>query len=194
MPPSYKPKTNRIMNKKKNVAGVDRPYTAKEIGEMLCEWVKEGDFERKACLEYFNTELSDDVEIKREDFRFFSITDFGANEGVYTSFFIEYIGKDRIWCMTSKTLDSSEQGFLNMSKMAAHLCYRFHKFAEKNINNFVWYGYDLSCVADGKETTFLWCPNMDRVRINAKVFHDRTPGSKLFYTDMETREKKEYKF
>lgn len=182
------------MSNKKKVAGVDRPYTAKEIGEMLCDWIKEGDFERKACLEYFDTKFSDDAEIKREDFRFYSITDFGSCEGIYTTFYIEHTGEERIWVMCAKTLDDSEQGYVNITDMAARLCYRFHKFASNHIDRFIWYGYDLSSVSDGKEKTFLWCPSMDRVNINAKVFHDREPNSKLFYTDMATREKKEYKF
>lgn len=184
------------MSNKKKVAGVDRPYTAKEIGEMLCDWIKEGDFERKAGLDYFSTSLVPETEIKREDFKFYALTDFGNCEGIYTDFYIDYVESgERINVMTAKTLYTSEQDFVNMSEMGARLCCRFHKFVNSDIERFMWYGYNISYTdEEGKEREYCWSFSMERVAKNALYLHKKHGNIKVFYTDMATRVKKEYKF
>lgn len=182
------------MSNKKKIAGVDRPYTSKEIGEMLCEWIREGGFETKACLDYFSTYLVPDVEITREDFKFYAITDFGHCEGIYTDFYLEYQDGKRIDVLCTKTLGTSEQDFVNMSEMGARLCYRFYKFVNSDINRFTWYGYCISYTDGGSECAYCWSPNMERVAYNASEIRKKYPGAKVYYTDMATRKKKEYEF
>ena len=92
---------------KKKVAGVERPYSPRKLGELLCDYIVQGGFEESTNLDYFSPSHDDETEIKKESFDIFSITKFGSNEGIYTSFYIEYYGEKRISLMTAKTLGSS---------------------------------------------------------------------------------------
>lgn len=68
---------------KKKVA----PYSPRKLGELLCDYIVQGGFENSAKLDYFSPSYDDETEIKKETFEIYSITDFGSNEGIYTSFY-----------------------------------------------------------------------------------------------------------
>lgn len=177
---------------KKKVAGIDRPYTVNEIGKILCEYVKDGDFENKACLDYYIADYDDETEITKEFFDIISVTRMGGSEGIYTSFYLDY-RDERIKVMTAKTLGETEDDFVNMHEMGARVCYRFDKFVGDNITRFVWYGQGVSFVGeDGKENTYVYTNGMDRVARFANEILENHPGAKVYYTDMYTRKKYEY--
>ena len=179
---------------KKKVAGLERPYSPRKLGELLCDYIVQGGFEESANLDYFSPSDDDVTEIKREDFNMFSITDFGSNEGIYTSFYIEYPGEKRIRLMCAKTLGESKEYYVNMHLMAANICYSFKKFVDRNLDRFMWYGYDISYVVGGKEVNYCWSPNMDRVDFNAEIIRKKFPKARVYYVDCYTRKKHKYGF
>lgn len=179
---------------KKKIAGIERPYSPRSLGELLCDYLLQGGFDQSACLDYFSPSDDDVTEIKREDFNMFSITSFGSNEGIYTSFYIEYYGEKRIRLMVAKTLGTSKEYYVNMHLMAANICYSFNKFVDRNLDRFMWYGYDISYVVGGKEVNYCWIPNMDRVDFNAEIIRKKFPKARVYYVDCYTREKHKYGF
>lgn len=189
-----------MSNKKETVAGVGRPYTAKDLGWILCKYIEDGDFENKANLDYFSPFGPDeDKEITREDFTAYALTKFGSNEGIYTSFEIEYrlfpdYKIERITLLVAKTLGESEQDFVNMSEMGARVCYKFNKFVSSDLDRFIWHGYDLSYTDEsGKEVKYLWTGTMERFAYNAREIIKEHPGARIFCTDKRTGKKTEYK-
>lgn len=153
---------------KKKVSGVERPYSPRKLGELLCDYIVQGGFEESAKLDYFSPSYDDETEIKKETFEIYSITDFGSNEGIYTSFYIEYPGEKRIRLMCAKTLGESKEDYVNMHMMAANVCYSFYKFVDRNIDCFIWYGYDISYTIGDKEHCYCWSYSIERVEANAR--------------------------
>ena len=178
---------------KKKVAGVERPYSPRKLGELLCDYIVQGGFEESAKLDYFSPSDDDETEIKKETFDVFSITEFGSNEGIYTSFYIDYPGEKRIRLMTAKTLGSSKEDYVNMHMMAANVCYSFYKFVVRNIDYFIWYGYDISYTIGDKEHSYCWSYSIERVESNAREILKKYPKAKVFYVDCYTRKKCECK-
>jgi len=183
------------MSNKKKTAGIDRPYTPVDLGEIIYGYIKDGDWANKARLDYFIPEAYNNMEITSEEFDTFTITDFGSNEGIYTDFFIEFRGKERISLLTAKTLGTSEENYVKMHEMAAHVCYKFNDFISRNLDNFIWSGYDVSYVdRAGIEHAYCWSGSMERVAENANHLRNDRDAVKVFYMDKSTRKKKEYKF
>ena len=178
---------------KKKVAGLERPYSPRKLGELLCDYIVQGGFEESANLDYFSPSYDDETEIKKESFDIFSITKFGSSEGIYTSFYIEYYGEKRISLMTAKTLGSSKDDYVNMQMMAANVCYSFYKFVDRNIDCFIWYGYDISYKLGDKEYGYCWSYSIERVEANAREILKKYPKAKVFYVDCYTRKKCECK-
>lgn len=179
---------------KKKIAGIDRPYTPIDLGKVIFEFMQSGGWANKADLDYFSTDSFDDTEIKSEDFSMFSITKFGSNEGIYTTFYIEFEGKKRIRLLTAKTLGESEKAFVKMHEMAAHVSYKFYKFVGDNLDKFIWSGYDVSYIKDGEEYGYVWTGSMERVAMHANELKNERGAEKVFYVDKSTRKKYEYKF
>ena len=179
---------------KKKVAGIERPYTPKTLGELLCDYLVQGGFDEKLALDYFSPSYDDEREIKSECFDMYSITDFGSNEGIYTSFYIEYDGEKRIRIMTAKTLSTDKESYVKMHEMAANVCFSFHKFAERNLNRFIWSGYNVSFKLGKTEHNYVWCYSMERVGINANEIRKKYPKAKVYYVDCYTRKKYKYNF
>ena len=180
--------------KKTKIAGIDRPYSPRKLGELLCDYLVQGGFDKKLGLDYFSPSYDDEREIKSECFDMYSITDFGSNEGIYTDFFIEYQGQKRIRIMTAKTLSTDKDAYVGMSVMGASVCFSFHKFAERNLDQFIWTGYNVSFKLGETERNYIWCYSMERVAINANEIRKEYPKAKVYYVDCYTRKKYEYKF
>ena len=178
---------------KKKVAGIERPYSPRKLGELLCDYIVQGGFEESAKLDYFSPSDDDETEIKKETFDVFSITEFGSNEGIYTSFYIDYPGEKRIRLMCAKTLGESKEDYVNMHMMAANVCYSFYKFVDRNIDCFIWYGYDISYTIGDKEHSYCWSYSIERVEANAREILKKYPKAKVFYVDCYTRKKCECK-
>ena len=183
------------MNNKKKIAGIDRPYTSIDLGKIIDRYIEEGNWENKACLDYYSTWDINETEIVSEAFDSFSITTFGSNEGIYTDFYIEYQGKEKICLLTAKTLGTTKEYYVNMHEMAADVGYKFNEFVCKNLDNFLWSGYSVSFVdKDGTEHNWVICGNMERVAYNANELRKEHGATKVFYVDNYTRKKHEYKF
>lgn len=58
---------------KKKVAGIERPYSPRKLGELLCDYIVQGGFEESAELDYFSPSDDDETEIKKETFDVFSL-------------------------------------------------------------------------------------------------------------------------
>lgn len=179
---------------KKKVAGLERPYSPRKLGELLCDYIVQGGFENSAKLDYFSPSYDDETEIKKETFEIYSITDFGSNEGIYTSFYIEYPGEKRIRLMCAKTLGESKEYYVNMHMMAANVCYSFYKFVDRNIDCFIWYGYDILYTIGDKEHSYCWSYSIERVEANAREILKKYPKAKVFYVDCYTRKSVSVKF
>lgn len=180
--------------KQKKVAGVDRPYTTEDLGRILYDFIKNGDWENKACLDYYIPEHYDVEEIRSENFHIYSITEFGSNEGIYTYFYIEVRDtKEKYSLLTAKTLCASNESFAKMHEMAACICCKFGLFVYDNPNKFEWSGYDVSYVnSDGREILSYWCGSMERVANVADRLREEHGNIKIYYVDKSTREKFEY--
>lgn len=179
---------------KKKVAGLESPYSPRKLGELLCDYIVQGGFENSAKLDYFSPSYDDETEIKKETFEIYSITDFGSNEGIYTSFYIEYPGEKRIRLMCAKTLGESKEDYVNMHIMGANICYSFTKFVNRNLDSFIWYGYYVYYEVDGKEKRYCWCHSIESVYNNADDILQKHPDAKVFYMDCQTRKKEMYNF
>ena len=179
---------------KKKIAGIERPYSPRKLGELLCDYIVQGRFDESAKLDYFSPNDDDDTEIKEETFSIFSITDFGSNEGIYTRFYIEYFAGKRIRLMTAKTLGETKGDYVNMHVMAANICYSFNEFVSRNIERFRWYGYSVSYSVGGVEKEYCWCGGDAGLAEQANYLHEKFPNAKVYFVDMSTRKKKEYKF
>lgn len=184
------------MSNKKKIAGIDRPYTSIDLGKIIAKYIEEGNWENKACLDYYSTWDINETEIVSEAFDSFSITTFGSSEGIYTDFYIEYQGKEKIRLLTAKTLGTTKEYYVNMHEMAADVDYKFDEFIRKNLDKFLWSGYRLYYVGkDGEEhDSNLICGSMERVAYNANEFLKEYGATKVFYVDNYTRKKHEYKF
>ncbi len=180
---------------KTKIAGIDRPYTPIDLGRIIYDYIVDGDWADKACLDYFIPEQLDEREIVSEGFDSFSITTFGCNEGIYTDFCIEYRGKERISLLIAKTLWGNEEHYVKMHEMAAHVCYKFDEFVRKNLDRFMWSGFSVSFVdSNGEEHDYVICGSMERVAYNANELRKDCGAVKVFYVDNYTRKKHEYKF
>ncbi len=180
---------------KKKVAGIERPYTPVDLGKVIYRLIEEGDWGNKACLDYFIPEKYNETEIVSEEFDSFSITTFGPCEGIYTDFFIKYRGKEKICLLTAKTLGESEEYFVKMHEMAAHIDYKFDQFVRKNLGNFLWSGYSISYLGkDGKEHDYVIIGSVERVAYYANELRKNYGVTRVFYMDNYTRNKSEYKF
>lgn len=178
---------------KQKIAGVDRPYTPTDLGGIIDGFIEEGDWDNKACLDYHIPEHHDERELTSEDFEIFSITTFGTTEGIYTDFYIKYYGKEKISLLTAKTLHESEEAYIKMHEMAAHICYKFNKFVDANIANFFWSGFSLSFIdEDGKECDHLICGSMESVAFHGNELLKKG-ALRVFYVDNYSRKKYEYK-
>ena len=185
------------MSKKTKIAGVDTPYTVTDLGKILDGFIKDGDWENKACLDYFTSECNNDTQILNEEFVVYSTTTFGSNEGIYTDFWIKDSRRKWRYCLlTAKTLHRSKDAFMKMNEMAGNVCYKFNRFVNNNIDNFIWNGFDVSYTTpDGKEVPYCWCGSLERVAINAKELRERHGDTiKIYYVQKSTRKKHEYKF
>lgn len=182
------------MSNKTKIAGVDTPYTVADLGKILRDFIADGDWENKACLDYYSS-WRDETQIKNENFRIYSITEFGSCEGIYTVFYIEDCEeKWKYRLLTAKTLSQSEDAFIKMHEMSGYVCYKFNRFVDENLDNFIWSGFDISYTRqDGKEVPWCWCGSMERVANAANEL--RKDGiKKIYYVDKSTRVKREYTF
>lgn len=178
---------------KKKIAGVERPYTTEDLGRILYDFIKDEDWENKACLDYYIPEHNDVKEILKSNFHIYSITDFGFCEGIYTDFYLEdYDKKERLHLLTAKTLHESEEAFVKMHEMAAYICFKLRLFVEDNQDNFVWVGFDVSYVKSDEEIPYCWCDSMERVVDVANELHNRHGIEKIYYEEKSTRQKFEY--
>ena len=178
----------------KKVAGLERPYSPRKLGELLCDYIVQGGFDNSAKLDYFSPSYDDETEIKKETFEIYSITDFGSNEGIYTSFYIEYPGEKRIRLMCAKTLGESKEDYVNMHVMAANICYSFIKFVNRNLDSFIWYGYYLYYAIDKGVKKYCWCHSIESVYNNADDILQKHPNARVYYIDCQTRKKFWYNF
>lgn len=185
-----------MMKKKTKIAGTDRPYTLTDLGNILRGFIADGDWENKAGLDYYSP-WRDETPILTENFRSYSITEFGSNEGIYTVFYIEdYYGKWKYRLLTAKTLSQTEDAFVKMNEMAGYVCYKFNRFVDNNLDNFVWSGFDVSyTLPNGKEVLYCWCSSLDRVANAANELRKSYGDTiKVYYIEKATRKKREYKF
>ncbi len=125
----------RIMKQK--IAGVDRPYTFREIGKFVYSFLEKEDW-HFANLDYALIR-NDDEPIKSEEFVVYAYTTFGSNEGIYTDIiFRDFWTHKQTSLLCMKTLGTSEQDYLNMSILGARLSHRLIKFVDANIEQFMW--------------------------------------------------------
>lgn len=181
---------------KKEIAGVDRPYTTEDLGNILYGFINDGDWEDKACLDYYIPDHYNKRTILNENFRIYSITEFGLCEGIYTDFYIEDRERNiKFHLLTAKTLRESEEAFIKMHSMAAYVCYKFRLYVEDNLDNFVWSGFDVSYVnSDGNEICYCWCGSLERVANIANELRKKHGNIKIYYVEKSTRMKFEHRF
>lgn len=185
------------MSNKTKIEGVDLPYTLTDLGRVLYGFITDGDWENKACLDYYIPECNN-ISILNENFRIYSITDFGLCEGIYTDFYIE--DRERRWkynLLTAKTLRESEDAFIKMHEMAGYVCYKFKLYVENNLDNFIWSGFDVSYTSqNGDEVPYCWCGSLNRVASVANELRERHSDivKKIYYVEKSTRMKREFIF
>lgn len=176
---------------KNKIAGTERPYTTSDLGEIISGFIRDGDWENKACLDYCIADCYYKVtEILNSNIRVYSITEFGA-EGIYTNFYVEdRKNRETYHIATAKTLLESNEALAKMYEMSAYACFRFYLFKEDHWDNFDWSGFDVyTASSSGKEYFNCECVSMEEVTNVVNKLREKYEHEIIFYVDKYTRKK-----
>lgn len=169
------------MDKNKK-AGTERPYTFGELLQIICDTAKEEKLDYLDKLDYILAHNTD----KPVEGLYLSLnskTDYGGNEGIYSDFYID--GK-RESVFTAKTLGESDDDYVRMHTLAAHLCLIANKFFRTHKDEFNWNGYDVCYEKDGKVTPCMWTPDLQGARKHETYLKEK--GYKTSIRNNATRE------
>lgn len=121
----------------KKIAGQDRPYTFREFFNKMYKLAKErGIISDSSPLDYFDgSSLYEKSVLKSPYFLVVSQTTYGSCEGIYTDFNIEDDIVEKRFAV-AKTLDESDESFVDMSILGAKFSLMCNEYVRKHQQEF----------------------------------------------------------
>ena len=153
--------------------------------------------EKEAWPEIIDYSLAErnPVEIEREGFDIKFDVHFGGNEGIYLSVFAEGQISDappgRFYMGTIKTLLEGEDALQKMSLLGASFIWEGRKYVEKNIDEFIRYGYKM---VPSNTNYALYVGSKERVQQKLKYFFVDAPNPHESVNVINMKTKKEKVF
>lgn len=129
-----------------------RPMTTEELFGKINSILKERD-KLPDILDYAHA-TSNPVSIRTYEFALGHCLDYGANEGIYLDFWIEYlIGNEehRAAVGTYKTLYEDAGAMHKMASLLADFIIEEHSYVNKNLDDFTWEGVDAHALKENGE-------------------------------------------
>lgn len=183
-------------------AGIDRPYTTKEMFDLILEMLTEKGMYPKDLLDYHfssNTSLNP---INFYEFNVIANTHFGGCEGIYTEIYLignigvmDKYGKPEdhgeYYLGSFKTLMTSDDAFRQMALLGANAQIVAHHFIEENLDRFSWKGYSIRGYHDNNPEKYhfgIECYSEDSVIKNMDRFLAESRCDYITLVKLDTRE------
>lgn len=172
----------------KNMPGTERPFSFHEFLDEVKNIANEQGVKCLDRLDYFDVLCLDGKKtLDFSDFSIVSKTTFGGCEGIYSDFYIVRDGKEERFA-TAKTLEESDDAFVDMSVMAARVCLVANNYVRRNEELFNWSGFDVTISKDGVTSPCgWWCASLEKAKARAAEERRRCPGAKVSIRDNSTR-------
>ena len=128
---------------KKKQAGLERPYTMQEFADKIEAIAKEQKVPYLEHLDYICCGIVKEREITNPYADLTMKVSFGGNEGIYADIYLRTEGKTEDF-FTCKTLGESDEDFVAISAMAAHLCCIGKHYIADHMDEFTWQGHEVN--------------------------------------------------
>lgn len=177
-----------MANKKK--PGVERPYTIREFVHKLEKLAQDQHVVYMDQTDYLTSALDHDREITNPYADLTMRVAYGSSEGIYADVMLRTEGIEQE-LLTAKTLGETQEDFVAISTMAAHLCYIGKKYIREHKDEFCWKGHEVDFYDDERSCGgYSLIPKDD---IDEVAMRGVESGHRVVIRDNVTRREWEYK-
>lgn len=170
----------------------EKPYTSATLFNEIIKMLEAED-KIPDILDY-KTPSHEEISIYDYQFDFCFKLDYGSNEGIYLTCYIEgIIGKEnkrtKACLGVFKTLGTTEQDMYVMAKLEADFIMSGNVFINNNLDGFTWKGADVKVYTEENEYSYGYtCPSMERAEIKAKEVLEKGNCAYVVIRNNEIRE------